>query len=180
MSTLRYLHFCCPHTHIHIHAVSPSERGASPMQSYPNSPLASPLSFSQPPKHSDEPATQTTFERILTTLNDLVLNDSRFKTANPKPTKPSYALQSLLVDNALVLAELCFTTAQLCSLATIMLPAFDSFPEGSLQAKLLSFYIDTLIPKLKNAKPTASSARASFSFSQGKFIPNKRAQRLVF
>ncbi|ORY98687.1 hypothetical protein BCR43DRAFT_436798 [Syncephalastrum racemosum] len=159
-----------------IDILTHGERGASPMLSYPNSPLASPLTFSQPPKNHEEPVTQTTFEKILASLNDLVLNDSRFKSANPKPTKPSYALQSLLVDIAFVLAEICFTTIQLCSLATIMLPAFDSFPEGSLQAKLLSFYIDTLIPKLKSAKPKVPSTGASFSFSQGKLHPNKRVQ----
>ncbi|KAI8366708.1 uncharacterized protein BYT42DRAFT_540161 [Radiomyces spectabilis] len=96
--------------------------------------------------------TRSIFETILWMLDDLVVNDSRYKTVNPKPSRPPYMMQSVLVDIALVLIQCCDDTSGLCTIGFTMLSAFDTFNDGNMLGKLLSMFIDTLLPKLMTCK----------------------------
>ncbi|KAF7724279.1 hypothetical protein EC973_001180 [Apophysomyces ossiformis] len=130
------------------HGRSPSH---SPTSSRPSSPTRSsnagvptPLFDSAAPKKDN----RNEFERILLLLDDLVLNDCLYKTANPKPSRPPYTMQSVVLDIATLLTRFRDDAAALYSLGATMLPAFQSFNEEVLAAKLLSFHLDILFPKL--------------------------------
>lgn len=100
---------------------------------------------------------RTMFERILSTLDDLVLNDCRYKSSSPKPSRPPYTLQSVIVDIAIVLVDLCDDPFYLYAVGITMLPGFDSFGDLMLLCKLLGFYMDKLIPKLIQCKREGST-----------------------
>ncbi|KAI9262295.1 hypothetical protein BDA99DRAFT_72373 [Phascolomyces articulosus] len=132
---------------------------ASPGPSQGNSPImaTSPqtLAFETEYKSSS-------FENIIATLDDLVLNDSRYSTANPRPSRPSFSMQSILIDVATILVTLCNDLSLLSIIGTTMLPAFDSFPQGPLLGKLLGFFLDVFIPRLSQCK-TQKVASSSFT-----------------
>ncbi|KAG0186217.1 hypothetical protein DFQ28_008166 [Apophysomyces sp. BC1034] len=127
----------------------------SPTSSRPNSPTRSSHAgaSTQLFEHADpKKDTRTEFEKILILLDDLVLNDCHYKTANPKPSRPPYTMQSIVVDIAILLTRFRDDSSALYSLGTTMLPAFESFKEEVLAAKLLSFHLDVLFPKLIKCK----------------------------
>lgn len=97
------------------------------------------------------------FETILHVLNDLVLNDSRFKTANPKPSRPPFTMQTILIDIALLLVQIRDDPAGLYHIGTVFLPAFEAFSDGNMLGKLLSLYLDNLLPKLMKCKDEPKS-----------------------
>lgn len=97
------------------------------------------------------------FETILHVLSDLVLNDSRFKTTNPKPSRPPFTMQTILIDVALVLVQIRDDSIGLYHIGSVFLPAFESFSNGNLLGKLLSLYLDNLLPKLMKCKDETKS-----------------------
>ncbi|KAI9498425.1 hypothetical protein BDB00DRAFT_448176 [Zychaea mexicana] len=121
----------------------------SPGPSQGNSPImaTSPQTLAFETEHK-----VSSFENIVAMLDDLVLNDCRYSTANPRPSRPPYSMQSVLVDVATILVTLCDDTMLLSIIGTTMLPAFDSFPEGPLLGKLLGFFLDALLPRLSQCK----------------------------
>jgi hypothetical protein len=139
----------------------------SPARSADGSSSNVPNALSVKEKRSD-------FETILHVLNDLVLNDSRFKTANPKPSRPPFTMQTILIDIALVLVQIRDDSAGLYHIGTVFLPAFEAFSEGNMLGKLLSLFLDTLLPKLMKLKdepkPRSSNLRkASKGDASSKF-----------
>ena len=114
----------------------------------------------------------SSFENIIATLDDLVLNDCQYSTANPRPSRPSYSMQSILIDVATVLVTLCNDTTLLSVIGTTMVPAFNSFPEGPLLGKLLGFFLDILVPRLSQCKAQCekqySTANTENRHTQGK------------
>ncbi|KAI8094315.1 hypothetical protein BDF21DRAFT_91819 [Thamnidium elegans] len=134
---------------------------ASPVSSRSNSPGVSPRgspsrsaeATSSPmptmiPKHEKK----TDFETILHVLSDLVLNDSRFKTANPKPSRPPFTMQTILIDIAVLLVQIRDDSNGLYHIGSVFLPAFEAFSDGAMLGKLLSMYLDNLLPKLMSCK----------------------------
>ncbi|KAI8139160.1 hypothetical protein BJV82DRAFT_275633 [Fennellomyces sp. T-0311] len=117
----------------------------SPASSQGNSPI---IATSPQTLAFDTDQKTSSFDNILATLDDLVLNDSRYSTTNVRPSRPPYSMQSILVDVATVLVTLCNDPTLLSMIGTAMLPAFDSFHNGPLLGKLLAFYLDVLIPRL--------------------------------
>ncbi|CEP06942.1 hypothetical protein, partial, partial [Parasitella parasitica] len=144
----------------------------SPASSRANSPTPSPQSASADGASSSGPPPpailtsakekRSEFETILHVLGDLVLNDSRFKTTNPKPSRPPFTMQTILVDIALLLVQIRDDTAGLYHIGTVFLPAFEAFSEGHMLGKLLSLFLDSLLPKLiklkDEPKPRSSSS----------------------
>jgi hypothetical protein len=140
---------------------------ASPVSSRSNSPAPSPRSVS--PSRSADVASpnmpnmipknekRSDFETILHVLNDLVLNDSRFKTANPKPSRPPFTMQTILVDIAILLVQIRDDSTGLYHIGTVFLPAFEAFSDGNMLGKLLSLYLDNLLPKLMKCKDEPKS-----------------------
>lgn len=88
------------------------------------------------------------FEKILSMLSDLVANDSRYKTSNPKPSVPPFTMQSILIDIGLILIQMIDDTHSLYDVGLVFLPAFEAFSNGPMLGKLLSLYLDTLLPRL--------------------------------
>lgn len=133
---------------------------ASPSSSRANSPTPSPRTGS-PSKSVDNASShipipksekRSEFEIILYVLSDLILNDSRFKTANPKPSRPPFTMQTILIDIALILVQIRDDSAGLYHIGTVYLPAFESFSDGTMLGKLLSLFLDSLLPKLMKCK----------------------------
>jgi hypothetical protein len=86
---------------------------------------------------------------VAETLADIVLNDCRYQIAPPKPSRPPYALHSITIDIAILLVQQDNRNlAWLYEMGMTMLPAFDVFPPGPLIGKLLTLYIDWIIPNL--------------------------------
>lgn len=100
---------------------------------------------------------KTDFETILHVLSDLVLNDSRFKTTNPKPSRPPFTMQTILIDIALLLVQIRDDSTGLYHIGSVFLPAFEAFSNGNLLGKLLSLYLDNLLPKLMKCKDEPKS-----------------------
>jgi hypothetical protein len=98
------------------------------------------------------------FEKLLSVLSDLVINDSRFRTANPKPSRPPFTMQAILVDIALILVKVRDDQIGLYHIGSVFLPAFEAFSDGQMVGKLLSFYLDHLLPKLIKSKDEPKKA----------------------
>ncbi|KAK4518369.1 uncharacterized protein ATC70_001722 [Mucor velutinosus] len=145
---------------------------ASPASSRANSPAPSPRTGSPAARSADGPAAASSsnnvakekrseFETILYVLGDLVLNDSRFKTANPKPSRPPYTMQTILIDIALLLVQIRDDSTGLYHIGTVFLPAFEAFSDGNMLGKLLSLFLDSLLPKLMKLKDEPNKPHAS-------------------
>lgn len=61
-------------------------------------------------------------------------------------------MQSMLIDIALVLVQIRDDSAGLYQIGTVYLPAFESFSDGTMLGKLLSLFLDSLLPKLIKCK----------------------------
>jgi hypothetical protein len=86
---------------------------------------------------------------IVDTLADIVMNDCTYLVSTPKPSRPPYALHSVVVDIAIVLVQHDNRNlAWLYEIGMTLLPAFDVFPSGPLTGKLLILYLDWIIPNL--------------------------------
>lgn len=93
---------------------------------------------------------RTIFDNILALLDDLVLNDARYKNSNPRPSRPPYILQHVLIDIATLLVALSGNdVVSMTAIGQTMLPAFDSINDGPLLGKLLGLYVDVLLPRLQ-------------------------------
>lgn len=93
---------------------------------------------------------RTLLDNILALLDDLVLNDARYKNSNPRPSRPPFILQHLLIDIATLLVALCGNdVVSMTTVGQTMLPAFDSINDGPLLGKLLGLYVDVLLPRLE-------------------------------
>ncbi|KAL7315393.1 hypothetical protein PS15m_004620 [Mucor circinelloides] len=145
---------------------------ASPASSRANSPAPSPRTGSPAARSADGAASfnnvaisakekRSEFETILHVLSDLVLNDSRFKTANPKPSRPPYTMQTILIDIALILVQMRDDSTGLYHIGTVFLPAFEAFSDGNMLGKLLSLFLDSLLPKLMKLKDEPNKPRPS-------------------
>ncbi|KAI8993719.1 hypothetical protein BDB01DRAFT_716190 [Pilobolus umbonatus] len=117
--------------------------------------------------------------KILQILSDLIMNDSRYKSANPKPTRPPYIMQTTLIDIAYILVQIAKDPADLYQVGTVYLPGFEAFPKEALVGKLMSFYVDALLPKLMKCKeeskpkiPEMKAAQPSVSTRASKKNPN--------
>lgn len=111
---------------------------------------------------------KTDFESVLHVLSDLIINDSRFRTANPKPSRPPFTMQTILIDIALLLVQIREDPSGLYQIGTVFLPAFEAFSEGNMLGKLLSMFLDNLLPKLMKAKddPKAQAVSESKKYPQ--------------
>ncbi|KAI8378600.1 hypothetical protein BD560DRAFT_453435 [Blakeslea trispora] len=116
----------------------------------------------------------TEFDIILHILNDLILNDSRYKTSNPKPSRPPFTMQAILIDLAMILTQIREDTSGLYNIGTVFMPAFESFSEGTMLGRLLAFFIDNLLPKLMKCKDEPKSQSSNKSDSSEK--TNKATQ----
>ncbi|KAL9542636.1 hypothetical protein MBANPS3_008515 [Mucor bainieri] len=159
---------------------------ASPASSRANSPAASPRTGSSAEAAAAAVAAAATasssnhvvkekrseFETILHVLSDIVLNDSRFKTANPKPSRPPYTMQTILIDIALLLVQMRDDSAGLYHIGTVFLPAFEAFSDGHMLGKLLSMFLDNLLPKLIKIKDEPSKSTRTL-FTGGKLAPER-------
>jgi hypothetical protein len=145
---------------------------ASPVSSRSNSPAPSPrsggpsrtadtASSTMPNNLAPKNEKRSEFETILPVLGDLVLNDSRFKTANPKPSRPPFTMQTILIDIALLLVQIRDDSSGLYHIGTVFLPAFEAFSDGNMLGKLLSLYLDNLLPKLMKCKEEPKSQAAA-------------------
>lgn len=161
---------------------------ASPVSSRSNSPAPSPR-LGSPSRSADGVSTtipnvfskndkRTDFETILQILSDLILNDSRYKTANPKPSRPPFTMQTILVDIAILLVQIREDSAGLYSIGTVYLPAFEAFSEGNMLGKLLSMYLDNLLPKLMKCKDEPKSQPNADLKKPSKSDVNKSPSRL--
>lgn len=158
---------------------------ASPVSSRSNSPAVSPRgspsrsaeASSSPiptmiPKHEKK----TDFETILHVLSDLVLNDSRFKTANPKPSRPPFTMQTILIDIAVLLVQIRDDSNGLYHIGSVFLPAFEAFSDGAMLGKLLSMYLDNLLPKLMSCKDEPKS----LAVNESKKSPRSETSKFLF
>ncbi|RCI06289.1 hypothetical protein CU098_009425 [Rhizopus stolonifer] len=145
---------------------------ATPVSSKVNSPLPSPRIAS--PSRSPEnvgsilPSTiqprndkRSEFEKILSVLGDLISNDSRYKAANPKPSVPPFTMQSVLIDIGLILIQMQEDSQSLYSIGLTFLSAFEAFSSGRMLGRLLSLYLDSLLPKLMNQKDIPTDTKKS-------------------
>lgn len=119
---------------------------------------------------------KTDFEAILHVLSDLVLNDSRFKTSNPKPSRPPFTMQTILIDIALVLVQIRDDSNGLYQIGSVFLPAFEAFSDGTMLGKLLSMYLDNLLPKLMSCKDEPKPQAAA----ESKKSPRNEASNSIF
>ncbi|KAI7862227.1 hypothetical protein BDF14DRAFT_1858334 [Spinellus fusiger] len=134
----------------------------SPSSSRSNSPALSPKSATTPISFEGSPITVhfnsarkdkgIEVDKILYLLEELITHDCRFKSAHPKPSRPLYTMQCVLVDIAILLVEVREDPAGLYAIGSTMLPSFETFSEGVLAGKLVSFYIDILLPKIMACK----------------------------
>ncbi|KAI8368648.1 hypothetical protein EDC96DRAFT_133631 [Choanephora cucurbitarum] len=162
----------------------------SPLSSRSNSPLPSPRIES--PIRSPEPfgsavplfsiannqssKSHTEFDIILYILSDLVLNDSRYKTSNPKPSRPPFTMQAILIDLATILTQIRDDSSGLYLIGTVFMPAFESFSEGTMLGRLLAFFIDSLLPKLMKCKDEPKSRlnnKTTYNESSTKAVQTK-------
>ncbi|CAO3615313.1 unnamed protein product [Cunninghamella echinulata] len=152
---LRSVLILCQNTGLYILSINKEHNSDStPSNSQTNSP-APPLS----------PATQSfndtssihtqlkkeqynEFDIILQLLNELIMIDCRYICSHPKPSRPPFTLQSTVIDIAIILVEARHDIHSLYSIGSTMIQAFESFPESILKVKLLSFFVDMLLPKL--------------------------------
>ncbi|KAI8638881.1 hypothetical protein BD408DRAFT_10549 [Parasitella parasitica] len=152
---------------------TPSPRTASPARSADGASSNGPNMISTKDKRSE-------FETILYVLSDLVLNDSRFKTANPKPSRPPFTMQTILIDIALILVQIRDDSAGLYHIGTVFLPAFEAFSDGSMLGKLLSLFLDSLLPKLiklkDEPKPRSSNLQKAASKADVSKYMHKKSQ----
>ncbi|KAI9303279.1 hypothetical protein BJ944DRAFT_165716 [Cunninghamella echinulata] len=88
------------------------------------------------------------FDIILQLLNELIMIDCRYICSHPKPSRPPFTLQSTVIDIAIILVEARDDIHSLYNIGSTMIQAFESFPESILKVKLLSFFVDILLPKL--------------------------------
>ncbi|KAG1524828.1 hypothetical protein G6F52_003864 [Rhizopus delemar] len=134
-----------------VNSPLPSPRMGSPSRSPEN--MASILPSAIQPKNDK----RSEFEKILSALSDLISNDSRYKSANPKPSVPPFTMQSVLIDIGLILIQIQEDTIGLYSIGLTFLPAFEAFSSGPMLGKLLSLYLDSLLPKLIHQKDAHNS-----------------------
>ncbi|KAG9290997.1 hypothetical protein G9A89_012869 [Geosiphon pyriformis] len=87
-------------------------------------------------------------DRIMDVLSDIVQNDCRYKVSLPRPSRPSYALQTIALDVAFLLIDQNpYSSRWLYELGMSMLSGFNTFEDG-LRRKLLIFYGNFLLPQL--------------------------------
>jgi hypothetical protein len=61
-------------------------------------------------------------------------------------------MQSVLIDIGLILIQIQEDTIGLYNIGLTFLPAFEAFSSGPMLGKLLSLYLDSLLPKLIHQK----------------------------
>ncbi|KAL1919528.1 uncharacterized protein VTP21DRAFT_2221 [Calcarisporiella thermophila] len=99
--------------------------------------------------------------RALEIFSELVELDARYRVANPRPTRPPYILQSLVLDLAMLLLEQdANNTTWLVDIGVSLIPAFGYFELG-LCGKLLGIYCERILPKLVNLAAEAKSEEGS-------------------
>lgn len=73
-------------------------------------------------------------------------------------------MQTILIDIALLLVQIRDDSAGLYHIGTVFLPAFEAFSDGNMLGKLLSLFLDSLLPKLMKLKDEPNKpARAASS-----------------
>jgi hypothetical protein len=61
-------------------------------------------------------------------------------------------MQTILIDIALLLVQVCDDSAGLFHIGNVFLPAFEAFSGGNMLGKLLALFLDSLLPKLMKCK----------------------------
>ncbi|KAI9256704.1 hypothetical protein BY458DRAFT_304271 [Sporodiniella umbellata] len=136
-----------------VNSPLPSPRIGSPSRSPEN--IGSILPSAIQPKNDK----RSEFEKILSVLSDLISNDSRYKTANPKPSVPPFIMQSVLIDIGLILIQMQEDAMSLYSIGLTYLPAFEAFSSGPMLGKLMSLYLDSLLPKIIRQKDALNDTK---------------------
>lgn len=143
---------------------APSPRTNSPRTTDPTDVLAaSPLDANNPKSSS-----QSDLAKILDLLSDVIQNDCRFRVAQPRPSRPPAALQSVVLDLATLLVKQDpLNPPWLYDLGIVMLPAFDCFEQGAMMGRVVAFYIDWIVPQLIASKEENAGKRGRASRKEG-------------
>jgi hypothetical protein len=75
-------------------------------------------------------------------------------------------MQTMLIDIALILVQIRDDSAGLYHIGTVYLPAFESFIDGTMLGKLLSLFLDSLLPKLIKCKDEPKKSSKSDTISK--------------
>lgn len=153
----------------------------SPYASREPSPNRSPSPSRSKRDTSNRNKSSGILERILEVLYDIVQNDCRYKVTTPRPSCPSNALQSIVLDVAhLLVKQNPYSPGWLYELGMAMIPGFNVF-NNILRAKLLIFYADSLIPQLMACQGDLSDVAPSTHHgrSNGKITTNGRFNEFI-
>lgn len=70
-------------------------------------------------------------------------------------------MQSVLIDIGLILIQMQEDSQSLYSIGLTFLSAFEAFSSGRMLGRLLSLYLDSLLPKLMNQKDIPTDTKKS-------------------
>lgn len=158
-----------------------TSRSSSPVR--PESSTHSPNTASpqQQQQQQRQPQQRSEFDTILQLVQDLLSHDCRYIGLHPKPSRPPFTLQILVLDLVVLLIQAREDIPSLYKVGMTLLPAFEIFPDITLKVKLLSFFIDILLPKLMQTPHVAkdSSSRNERLPTQGNHDTGKEKDRAI-
>ncbi|OZJ06243.1 hypothetical protein BZG36_00848 [Bifiguratus adelaidae] len=148
----------------------------SPSRNYPSSPASrspgsvSPISPSFGPMYAsnlnaEESAFKRDLTKILNIVGDLIQNDCRYAMKHSRPSRPPNSLQSIVLDIVILLVQQDIEDAAwLYEVGTALLPAFTVFADGPMFERVVSVYVDWILPPLcsKLRSETLDSDISSF------------------
>lgn len=94
-------------------------------------------------------------------------------------------MQTYLIDNALLLVQICDNSNGLFHIGNVFLPAFEAFSDGNMLGKLLSMFLDSLLPKLIKCKDdplTKTCTKSPYKHSanqSSKFLGKKNSKSII-
>lgn len=109
--------------------------------------------------------------QCISILSSIVLEDCRFKTSGPKPTRPPNALQAVTLEVAQFLVVIHRDKPNvLYEISCSMLPAFSTFPT-QMHTRLLTFFeeniIGSILDRLNSLQHFTSFNQISNEFQEG-------------
>ncbi|KAI8335378.1 hypothetical protein BC941DRAFT_69178 [Chlamydoabsidia padenii] len=156
---LRSVLIICENTELYILDQRGRALYTSPGNSRSSSPVRPESSAHSPnsPRHHQQTKkdSSSVFDTVLQLVNDLISHDCRHIGLHPKPSRPPLTLQTTIIDLAILLIQAREDIPSLYKIGMVMLPAFEIFPDSTLKVKLLSFFIDILLPKLMQSPHVA-------------------------
>lgn len=101
--------------------------------------------------------------RTLNLIADVVLHDCRHKITYPRPSRPPFALQSVVLDLATLLGQHCASTPRIqYELGMAMLPAFSTF-DRKLWPRIMRFFEVIIVPQMVLNRQKWLSGQAQFA-----------------